>query len=265
MTAPLIAPLRKKGLDKKPYTRPKNIEAKLVELSTLPRDKIAALSAVHEKESPEYLPSECLVHLVRKHRSEPFDDFSETIFKSLMKRVLRGLPKAESLFGDEECVRKSNVRDEGRSRFLEMLMKDRQEYFEGLDIYEVRFEMALKALRVDVKRKIGGKENLLETIEADPQTQEIAEKVERAAGMFDPLDGNPLDDPNYLFRLNNAIDGLPDLQKAIVEMIRKGIPIESKEAEVVNISDRLGRTPKTIRTHRDAAYATLRSALTNGE
>ena len=81
MTAPLIAPLRKKGLDDKLYTRPKNIETKLAELGAFTHEKIVALSAVQEEDSPEYLPSECLVHLVRKHRTEPFDDFSEAILR----------------------------------------------------------------------------------------------------------------------------------------------------------------------------------------
>lgn len=265
MTAPLIAPLKKRGLDDKLYTRQPSIEVRLVELGALTRDKIAALATVQDEESPEYLPSECLVCLVRQHRAEPFDEFSEAIFKALMERVLRGLPQAVSLYGDKEWLRESNVRDEARARFVELLMKDRLEYVEALDVYEVRFQMALKALRVDVQRKLGRRENQLESMEADPETGEIAEKVERAAGMFDPLDSHPLDDSNYRLRLDKAIDDLPRLQKAIIEMIRKGIPIESKDADVVNISSTLGKTPKTIRAHRDMAFATLRSELTKGE
>lgn len=265
MTAPLIAPLRKRDLDGKLYTRPQNIEAKLVELATQTRGQIATRSAVQDKASADYLPSECLVHLVRKHRSDAFDEFSEAIFKALMERVLRGLPQADSLFGDKEWLREGNLRDEARARFLEMLMKDRLEYVDALDIYEVRFQMALKALRVSVYRKIGRGEEKLESIEADAETGEVADKVERAAGMFDPLDSNRLDNANYRLRLDKAIDGLPRLQKAIIEMIRKGIPIESKDAKIENISSLLRKTPKTIRTHRDMAFAALRPELEKGE
>ncbi|MGD0207520.1 MAG: DNA-binding response regulator [Verrucomicrobiota bacterium] len=265
MTAPLIAPLRNRGLDGKLYTRPPGIEAKLVEISTLTRDEISTRCAIEDSESPEHLPSECLVYLIREYRSKPLDDCAEAIFKTLMERVLRGLPQGESSEGEKEWLTDANVRDEARYRFVEMLAKDRVEYLEALDIYEVRFQMALKALRVSAQRKIYRQDNPLETIEGNPQTGEIAEKVERAAGMFDPLDLNLLDDPNYRLRLDKAIDGLPPFQKAIIEMIRKGIPIESNDAETVNISNTLGKTPKTIRTHRDMAYATLRAELMKGE
>jgi hypothetical protein len=125
--------------------------------------------------------------------------------------------------------------------------------------------MALATLRVDAQRKVYSEDDPLVSIETDFETGEITEEVERAAGMFDPLDRHPLDDLDYRRRLDKAINALPKLQKAIIEMLRKGIPIESKEPGVVNISNSLGKTPKTIRTHRDMAYATLRRALTRGE
>jgi hypothetical protein len=193
------------------------------------------------------------------------DNCSEQLFKTLMGRILRGLPHAESLDGAKERLTDGNVRDEARYRFLEMLAKDRQEYLEALDIFEVRFQMALKALRVSAQRKVYAKENPLDPIESDPETGEIDEKVERAAGIFDPLDTHPLDDLNFRLRLEKAIDALSPLQKAIVEMWRKGIPVESIEPGVVTISSSLGKTPKTIRKHKDLACATLREALTKGE
>jgi DNA-directed RNA polymerase specialized sigma24 family protein len=143
-------------------------------------------------------------------------------------------------------------------------MKDRQEYVENLDFFEIRFAGALKNLRLDARKKVYGKEKRLESIEVS-ETGEIDPKVERAAGSFDPFDSPAVDNLEYLLRLDEAIDALPALEKAIVVMIRKGIPIESKEPGVTNISNTLGKTPKTIRTHRDRAYATLRKALTKGE
>ena len=260
MTAASIAPLRKKDAHGKLYTRLPDIEAKLVEISSLTRDKISARCAIQDPESADYLPSECLLYLVREHRSRPFDECSETLFKALLERVLHGLPQVEGWDGSERLT-DCNVRDEGRYRFLAMLQKDRQEYVERLDFYEVRFAKALSVLRVDAQRKVYRIDNPLESIEIDHETGEIAQKVERAAGSFDPFDSAAIGD----FDLYEAIDALPDLEKAIVEMIGKGIPIESKEPEIVNIANTLGKTAKTIRTHRDKAYATLRAALTKGE
>lgn len=265
MEATLIEPLRKRRPDGELYARLSDIEAKLEDLNLLGRIEIARRCAVEDPQIPDYLPSECLVHLVRAHRSKPFDEHSEVLFKALMERVLLGLPEAVSKDGTRERLTDSNLRDEVQHRFLAMLMRDRHQYVDALDIFEIRFQKALKALRVDVKRKVGGQDNPLETIELDPETGELAEKVERAAGSFDGLDWDKSVDRDSLLALDKAIDALPDLQKAIIEMDRKGIPVESKEPNVVNISNALRKTPKTIRTHRDMAYRRLRAVLTKGE
>jgi hypothetical protein len=265
MTATLIVPLRKIAASGKLYTRLPEIEAKLVKIHSLTRDEISARCEIHDPGSTDYLPSECLLYLVRQHRSSPIDACSEKLFKTLLGRVLRGLPQAESQDGRSERLTDCNVRDDARHRFLEMLMNDRQAYDERLDFYEVRFQMALKKLRLDAQKKIYGEVEHLESIEIDHETGEIAEKVERAAGSFDPLNWDKTGDSDYLLHLDKAIDALPALQKAIVELIRKGIPIESKEPGAVDIAKTLGKSEKTIRTHRDKAYAALRTTLTKGE
>lgn len=48
-------------------------------------------------------------------------------------------------------------------------------------------------------------------------------------------------------------------------MLRQGVPIDSKEPDVMTIAKALGRSEKTIRTHRDKAYAALRTALLDGD
>lgn len=266
MTPTLIAPLRKRNKESgEVYTRTKEITAKLAEINALTHEQLSTRCIVEDPKSANYLPSECLLYLVRERRSGPFDEYSETLFKALIGRVSRGLPQAESFDGTSERMTDCNVREEGRHRFLTMLMKDRQEYFEGLDIYEVRFAMALKKLRLDAQRKVYPKDNPLESIEIDHETGEIAPEVEQASGTFNPFDSAATANFDYLLRLDKAIDGLPELQKTIVVMIRNEFPIESKEPEVVNISKTLKKTPKTIRTHRDHAYATLRAALMKGE
>jgi DNA-binding CsgD family transcriptional regulator len=193
------------------------------------------------------------------------DACSEVLYKTLLERVLIGLPSGESADGERVRATSINAREELRYRFLEMLMRDRLEYVESLDFSEIRFAMALATLRAVAQRKVYRKDNPLDPIEIDQETGEIAEKVERAAGSFDPFENENIDDYFYRLRLDKAIDALPPMQKAIVEMIRKGIPIESKQPGKVDIAKTLGKTEKTVRTHRDQAYATLRRALTKGE
>lgn len=246
------------------YTRPTSIEEKLKEIIVLERKEIASRCGVQDKEDPKYIPSECLVYLVREHRTRSMDYCSEALYKALLERVMRGLPSGESIDGEKVNAFKSNIGDLARERFLKMLMKDRIEYVEGLDIYEARFAKGLKSLRIDAERKVTREEKPFERMEMvkDSDTSEYTREVEEAAGSFDPYDSNKLDDPDFVSRLYEAIDELPHLQKAIIEMDRNGIPTESKEAGQINISTVLGKTPKTIRTHRDMAHLALRAALT---
>jgi DNA-directed RNA polymerase specialized sigma24 family protein len=48
-------------------------------------------------------------------------------------------------------------------------------------------------------------------------------------------------------------------------MLRKGVPIDSKEASAVTIAKVLGKSEKTIRTHRDKAFAAIRTAMSGEE
>ncbi len=85
--------------------------------------------------------------------------------------------------------------------------------------------------------------------------------MDAAAGDYDPFEVDELDKKYYRLWLGDAIDSLPEFQRRIVEMLRQEIPIESKDPSISSISKVLGKTEKTIRTHRDKAFTTLRSHL----
>ena len=266
MAGTLITPLRKRRkTDGTLYTRPPEIEDRLRELNTLARDELCVRCGIHEPNDPKYVPSECLLYLVREHRSRPMDACSEVLYKTLLERVIQSLPTGKSSDGETVRAFESSVGDTGRDWFLTMLMEDRNQYVEDLDIYEVRFAKALKTLRMDAFRHGKRTEKETEGIEIEPETGDISPEVERAAGSFDPFDVHKPDDPFYLSRLYEAIDDLPPLQKAIIEMDRNGMLTESKEAGVLTISAVLKKTSKTVRTHRDLAHSALRAAFTKGE
>lgn len=266
MIATSIEPLRKLDAEGAPYTRSPETEAKLVELLALTPDKLAARCGIHDSEDAAYVPGECLVTLVRQYRSKELDDCGEAIFKALLERVLLRLPDPISFYGDKENFKKGDIREEARYRFLEMLIRDRQgDYVEGLDFYEVRFGRAVKMLRLDAEKKVNRRQDPLEALEIDEESGDFNPEVEKATAVFDPFDPQNLKNSDYRSNLDEAISDLPVLQKAIVEMIRKGFPIESKEPGTINISTVLKRTPKTIATHRDKALAKLRVKLTKGE
>lgn len=266
MAATLITPLRKrKKTDGKLYTRPPGIEAKLLAISTLRREELSTRCGIQDHEDPQYLPSECLVYLVREHRTRAMDACSEALYKTLLERIIRGLPHGESADGERVRAFESSVGDTARDWFLTMLMEDREQYVEDLDIYEARFSMALKTLRLDAFRHVESQEKETQGIEIDPESGDISPEIERAAGSLDPFDVHKLDDPLYLSRLYKAIDDLRPLQKAILEMDRNEIPTESQDPKILTISAVLKKTSKTIRTQRALAHSALREALMKGE
>ena len=79
------------------------------------------------------------------------------------------------------------------------------------------------------------------------------------------MDTTEADKEAYRLKLDAAIDSLPPLQQQIVHMLQQGFPIDSKEKGVVSIASTLGKAEKTIRNHRDRAYAAIKAALTQEE
>lgn len=264
MTAKAMPALKKRKLDGTLYKRPESIENKLLEISSLARDEIATRCKIRDREKVGYIPSECLVHLVREHRTKSMDDCSEALFEALLERVIQSLPDREIAEEDSVGGFEVNVGDIVRDRFFDMLLSDRNQYLERLDMYEVRFAKALKMLRLDAVREVQREVGDNVPIEIDHQTGEISPEVERAVGL-DPFDAHMLDDRFYLERLHRAMDRLSPLQKAILKLDQEGFPDESKDPDVLTISGLLKKTPKTIRTHRASALSALREVLTKGE
>ncbi|MCM8883203.1 MAG: DNA-binding response regulator [Candidatus Thiodiazotropha sp.] len=261
----MITPLRKKTLDGKLYTRDEKIEASLTELEGLTRDELVVRCDIRKRDDPDYVPSECLVYFVRASRSDNNNTGFERLYKILAERVLRSLPRAENADGKTASMTKTTIRDTVFGKFIELLSQDRTEYSEKLDFFEVRFDKTLRNLKLDAQKKAWRDENRSVSIEYDEETGELTDEVERAAGNFDPFCQSEIDDPDYRSRLDAAIDTLPPEQMRIIEMLRMGIPIDSKDADAVTIAKVLGKSEKTIRTHRDKAFAALRAAMSGGD
>lgn len=257
----MVTPLRKKTLVGKLYTRDAEIEAKLAELKGLTQDELVARCSIRKRDDSDYVPSECLVYFVRASRSDHSTAGFDRLYKILAERVLRTLPRAESADGKTASLTKAVIRDKVFGQFVELLSRDRTEYSEKLDYFEVRFDGALASLRRDAQKQAWRDENRSAPLAYDKETGELAEEVERAAGGFDPFNQPEIDSSDYRSRLDAAIDILPPEQMRIIEMLRKGIPIDSKDVDAVTIAKALGKSEKTIRTYRDKAFAALRVAM----
>jgi hypothetical protein len=259
-----IRPLCKKTSEGVLYERDPKITAKLHELLPLSPEKLVERCEVQLHDLANYVPSECLVYFLRlNHAGDSW--LYEQLYRLLAERILRRLPTRESLDRQTVSLTGSNIADEVFSQIIELLGKDRIEYVEGLDYFEVRFDSALKKRLYDAKKKVWRREKRNVPLEADPETGQLPYKFEAAIGIVDPIDITKLDDKDYRSRLGQAIDTLPPLQRQIIELISQGIPIYSDDPRVMTIAKTLEKSDKTIRNHRDQAYLALQTILKKGE
>jgi hypothetical protein len=239
------------------------IESKIIELASLSRDDLVIRCAIRQKDDPAYVPSECLLYFIRASRTDNSDAYFEKLYKLIAERILRCLPDGSSLSGKTTSLTKSTIREKVFGHFVELLASDRNDYSDKLDYYEINFEDALKKLRLDAQDQTWRDEKRSTTLH-DEETGEPTAEVEHAAGSFDPFNASEFSSAVYRFELNEAIDTLPPLQKRIIVMLQQGFPIGPKDSNAITIAKVLDKDEKTIRTHRDKACATLRTAL-NGE
>ncbi len=261
----MVTPLRKINLEGKLYTRDAGIEEKLSVLNGLTQDELVVRCGIRKRDDPDYVPSECLVYFLRASRADPSVAGFEQLYKILAERVLRALPREGSADGKTVSLTNSIIRDEVFGKFAVLLSSDRTEYSEKLDYFEIRFDGALASLKRDARKKAWRDENRTATLEYDDKTGDLTEEIERAVGSFDPISQFENDSSDYRLQLEATIDILPPEQMRIIEMLRKGVPIDSKETGVVTIAKVLGKSEKTIRTHRDKAIARLQLAMLGDE
>ena len=123
----MVTPLRKCTADGDPYTRRDPVERLLEELLALPQDRLVSRCEIRNRNDSGYVPSECLVHLVRARKTDNSDALFERLYKSLAARVRQTLPNPDSRLGDKVAVSltKSRIGEKVFDRFLEILAIDR--------------------------------------------------------------------------------------------------------------------------------------------
>jgi hypothetical protein len=254
------SPLRKRSLEGELYARKPGIEAKLGEIIRLPHNEIMARCAAEGTTDPNYIPSECLMYLVRANRDNAPGIYFETIYKALLQRVTKQLPPEE-----DSNLTNSEIRSETLGAFAELLAGDRMNYHEGLDYYEICFKDAVANLRNNVARKPNRLKNRSRPLEAnsnDPDSGEYSPEIEKAGGC---MDFEKYFGSHDRARLAEAISTLPEHQIAILEMWKNEIPIDSQDPELFTMSKALGKAEKTIRLQRDQALKKLATILRKGE
>jgi hypothetical protein len=265
----MAPPLRKVKPDGTLYRRRPEVDAELDVIAAQPRSQVIGRCAITELSQPDYLPSECLLHLVRGCRSDNSDTHFETLFRALRRRVLARLPRTEvgrdAQGKIQVCQTNLKITDQVMGRFQELLVLDRANYEERLDYFEVNFDDAIAQLRLTARKKAWREENRSVPMTYDDETSELNAEIEEAAARNNPLTDSKLDDPDYRSRLDAAINALPEPERRVVELLRLGFPIDSTEPNVQTIVKIVGCVEKTARNRRDRAYEAIRKTLQEDE
>lgn len=254
------AALKRKDKDGKPYERPPEIEACIERLVALDAEARLARFDSASKKHPQYVPTEAVLHFLRQAWADGDQGQFQKTFRILLKRVDHSLHSAIS---DKRMDGAADIRDEIRSRFVVLLTRDCNTHPGLLDFYEIRFDKAMVALRTSVLRRIGPATRKIKTVPLGSQDDgpEISPEVEAALEEFLSGDPQKIDDPAFRLVLFAAIDHLPQDQKQVIGLFLQGIPIDSKDPDVMTIARMLKCDERTVRNRKTRACKALKAIL----
>jgi hypothetical protein len=139
--------LTKHRRDGSPYARPRSIEEAID--GALKEDIPGLAKRLKlEKGQTGYLPSECLVHLLRLGVGARNLDQIDAVLVVLTKRCEANL---QAGMGDDRFPNAAEMQQEALDEFLMLFFEPEQEA--KLDFFEIRFNQAFRALRIGVIRR----------------------------------------------------------------------------------------------------------------
>lgn len=257
-----IPPLQKRTRDGEPYVRPAEIKSAILRSLKQPFEEVLRRAKCKDRRHPDYLPSEVLVHRIRATRGDNSDDQFNALYALLSERIVRSCPNAvvQLSNGVGELAGMMDVRESVMDRFVTLILKDRDSYAEGLDIFEARFDRAVQSLRADAHRKVTRREQPLAPMESE-ESGGVPEDFEQQAVRLSTPSMTVEDELTYRLQIRRAIDSLPESERRVMDMLEADIPIESKNPGEASIASLLGCTPKTVRNRRARAFQKIQVAL----
>lgn len=255
----MARPLVKRTNDGKQYVRPEGIETKIDAAIALDWRELLNRARIHERGSPNFLASECLVHLVRDALRRKDERLAEVLLRPLLTRCEANLARTVPDGGIQNA---EAVRGDILSDFMLMFTEEQQEgYDPELDYFECKFGHAFRTFRISrVRSEFSLRKELVDLPQAkDEEGDETLD--DEALGRLSRMarvDGAQ-EDRIYLRQVLKAVSALPDDQRKSVVLCRIiGYEAESKDPSkrtAATICDVEGRT---IRNHLSRASKALK-------
>lgn len=239
-------------LTKKTLARPPGIERKIDIALTQYWATLSRRARDPNPQSDTFLPSECLVHLLRDAIRRGDDRIARVLMPQLLRRAEANLKVTvpNGRMRDAESVRHDILSD-----LAMMFTQDGTEGHEDeLDFYECRFGRALRFLRIDrVRKALAARRQLTDLPQSEGRDapaldDEMLARLSRVASI-----GPSQEDALYLPQVIAALDNLPADQKEAV-VLRRIIGHEEEAAAKIldvdgrTVRNRLSRADKKLKT-----------------
>ena len=181
----MARPLNKKLDEGGFYSRRPEIEAGIDEALTQSAETVLRRAAIRNVRDPDYMPMECLLHLMREARLGKDKAMEGKLYVHFMSRCEARLKRA---IPDGSRTDAADLRDEVMFKFNVMFARvGTNEDATALDYYEVSFNQAFQFLWWKQVRKDNARKKILVDI-----------------GQEKDEDGRPLDEENTLAKLSEA-------------------------------------------------------------
>ena len=251
----MARPLNKTKLDGTPYTRLTQIEAMIDAAVGEDLEIVCDRARLRDRKAKNYLPSECLVHLIREAWRSGNAKARDDLLQLLLGRcaVILNSKVSESICTAEQ------LREDILGDFAELFAKDGSSPEESeLDFYEVRFNLAFSTFRITRVRDELDRLNSTGDL-SDLDHPDVRVDDEILARLSD-RDRSTRDPKELVLRkqVHDAINALPrDERKAIVLCHLMGLKEESEDPNERTAATVCGVTGRTIRNRLTKAFAIL--------
>ncbi len=261
----MARPLIKKNQNGEQYTRPPGIETKIDEALGQDVGTLVKRSRVTDSYSPDYLPSECLVHIIRDAIRRGDDRVATALVPLLINRCETNLRLTVL---DGQVPSAETVREDILSSFALMFAEDGTDGHEGeLDYYECKFGRAFRTLRIDyVRSEFSRRRELTDLPEPTNEEGESSFDSDVLARLSRMARTKPAqEDRIYLPQVLKAVNDLPpDERRAVVLCRLLGYDAESNDPAkrtAATICDVEGRTIRNRLSRADKRLKSLKEGL----
>jgi hypothetical protein len=253
----MVRELKKRNKDGVLYKRPEAIESLIEVALQQDLERLHRRAWLTERQGGEFLPMECLVHLIRDalRRGE------RSLFDALLRPLLaRAEQMLKAKIPDTGLPNAADIRENILSDFSFLFVEDcHDEQKNELDYFECRFNSAFACFRIDFLRRESTRSKNLEQFPANDEGAGV-DSDERSVKSQEVEWSVPATQVQTIFgkeRLK-AIVGLPEEERKVVILCGVlGFKEESEDPTIVTAATLCGVTGRTIRNRLKRAAAKL--------